>query len=129
MTMATARSLLFYLGLAPLTVLFSLVGILILPLPRPWRYQVIIRWSMLTIAWLGIACGFLISAIHQAGLATLTHTPSPMGFLTRVLQRPAHERPFLLLPVGYPAENAVVPVLTKKTLGQVSVWRTGDEKA
>ncbi len=55
--MATARSLLFYLGLAPLTVLFSLVGILILPLPRPWRYQVIIRWSMLTIAWLGIACG------------------------------------------------------------------------
>lgn len=77
----------------------------------------------------GIACGFLISAIHQAGLATLTHTPSPMGFLTRVLQRPTHERPFLLLPVGYPAENAVVPVLTKKTLDQVSVWRTGDEKA
>lgn len=55
--MPTARSLLFYIGLAPLTVLFSLIGLLILPLPRPWRYQVIIRWSMLTIAWLGIACG------------------------------------------------------------------------
>ncbi|MBU6413138.1 MAG: nitroreductase family protein [Planctomycetes bacterium] len=75
---------------------------------------------------IGIACGFLIAAIHHAGLATLTHTPSPMGFLSRVLQRPAHERPFLLLPVGYPTEDAVVPVITKKTLEQVSVWHTGE---
>ncbi len=51
----------------------------------------------------GIACGFLISAIHAAGLVTLTHTPSPMNFLSKVLDRPAHERPFLLLPVGYAA--------------------------
>jgi iodotyrosine deiodinase len=74
----------------------------------------------------GIASGFLISAIHHAGLVTLTHTPSPMGFLSRVLQRPAHERPFLLLPVGYPAENAVVPVLHRKSLDQISLWHTGD---
>lgn len=74
----------------------------------------------------GIASGFLISAIHQAGLVTLTHTPSPMGFLSRVLQRPAHERPFLLLPVGYPAENAVVPVLRRKSLDEISVWVTGN---
>ena len=55
----------------------------------------------------GIACGFLISAIHQAGLATLTHTPSPMNFLTEILGRPKNERPFLLLPVGYPAEENI----------------------
>jgi hypothetical protein len=77
----------------------------------------------------GIACGFLITAIHHAGLVTLTHTPSPMGFLSRVLQRPTHERPFLLLPVGYAADDAVVPVLGKKTLEQVSVWYTGEERA
>ena len=74
----------------------------------------------------GIASGMLIAAIHQAGLVTLTHTPSPMGFLSRVLQRPAHERPFLLLPVGYPAEDAVVPILQRKTLDQISIWHTGE---
>jgi iodotyrosine deiodinase len=62
----------------------------------------------------GIATGMLITALHHAGLATLTHTPSPMSFLTTLLGRPAHERPFLLLVTGYPAEDATVPVITKK---------------
>jgi nitroreductase len=70
----------------------------------------------------GIACGMLISAIHHAGLVTLTHTPSPMGFLSKVLGRPEHERPFLLLPVGYPAEGCVVPDIGRKGLSEVSVW-------
>jgi nitroreductase len=61
----------------------------------------------------GIACGFLIAALHQAGVATLTHTPSPMKFLNGILQRPDNERPFLLLVVGYPAENATVPDIEK----------------
>lgn len=74
---------------------------------------------------IGIASGMLIAAIHNAGLVTLTHTPSPMGFLSRVLQRPAQERPFLLLPVGYPADDAVVPVLHRKTFDEISVWHTG----
>ncbi len=64
----------------------------------------------------GIAAGFLIAALHDAGLASLTHTPSPMGFLNQLLGRPSHERPFLLLVVGYPAENAMVPDITKKAL-------------
>jgi iodotyrosine deiodinase len=71
----------------------------------------------------GIACGFLLSALHLAGLATLTHTPSPMGFLGAILGRPANERPFLLIPVGYPAEGAEVPRLTKKSLSEVLVLR------
>ena len=54
----------------------------------------------------GIACGFLLAALHLSGLATLTHTPSPMGFLNRILGRPAHEKPYLLIPVGYPADGA-----------------------
>lgn len=62
----------------------------------------------------GIACGFLLAALHLAGLATLTHTPSPMGFLARILERPRNERPFLLIPVGYPAPGAQVPALEKK---------------
>lgn len=64
----------------------------------------------------GIATGFLIAALHHAGLVTLTHTPSPMGFLNELLGRPSHERPYLLLVVGYPATDAVVPVITKKPL-------------
>jgi len=64
----------------------------------------------------------LISAIHNAGLVTVTHTPSPMNFLSEVLGRPANERAFLLLPVGYPAENAQVPVIERKGLGEVSSW-------
>lgn len=68
----------------------------------------------------GIATGFLIAALHHAGLATLTHTPSPMGFLTEILHRPAYERPFLLLVVGYPADDARVPVITKKSLAEIA---------
>ena len=67
----------------------------------------------------GIATGILISALHQAGLACLTHTPSPMGFLQNALGRPVNERPFLLLVVGYPAEDAVVPNITRKPFDQV----------
>jgi len=64
----------------------------------------------------GIATGFLIAALHHAGLVALTHTPSPMGFLNGLLGRPSHERPYLLLVVGYPAADATVPVITKKPL-------------
>ena len=67
----------------------------------------------------GIACGFLITAIHNAGLVTLTHTPSPMNFIAKALERPENERPFLLLPVGYPAENGEVPDLTRKSKDEV----------
>jgi iodotyrosine deiodinase len=70
----------------------------------------------------GIACGFLIAAIHEAGLATLTHTPSPMNFLKKILNRPDNERPFLLLPVGYPADEVFVPEITKKGLDEVAVF-------
>jgi nitroreductase len=69
----------------------------------------------------GIACGMLITAIHLAGLVTLTHTPSPMDFLSTLLNRPPHEKPFLLLPVGYPAEGATVPNIHRKPLDQVLV--------
>jgi len=68
----------------------------------------------------GIATGFLISALHIAGLATLTHTPSPMKFLNKILQRPENERPFLLLVVGYPAVNVLVPEISKKSLKEFS---------
>lgn len=67
----------------------------------------------------GIACGFLLAALNAAGLATLTHTPSPMGFLREILQRPKNEKPFLLIPVGYPAEGCRVPDIRKKTLDDV----------
>ena len=69
----------------------------------------------------GIAAGFLIAALHHAGLATLTHTPSPMAFLADILGRPKHERPYLLLPVGYPATDCEVPEITRKTAGEVLV--------
>ena len=68
----------------------------------------------------GIACGMLITAIHNAGLVTLTHTPSPMDFLADILNRPDNERAFLLLPVGYPEEPTYVPDLKRKTLDDVS---------
>lgn len=68
----------------------------------------------------GIATGMLITALHNAGLATLTHTPSPMGFLTEVMQRPVHEKAFLLLVVGYPEEGVTVPKITKKPLEEIS---------
>ena len=68
----------------------------------------------------GIACGFLLAALHNAGLVTLTHTPSPMGFLEGILKRPKNEKAFLLIPVGYPAENAKVPGLIKKQYNEVT---------
>jgi iodotyrosine deiodinase len=68
----------------------------------------------------GLASGFLLSAIHNAGLVALTHTPSPMKFLTKILERPDNERPFLLIPVGYPADDAQVPALTRKPLEEIS---------
>ncbi len=73
----------------------------------------------------GIATGILITALHMAGLASLTHTPSPMAFLGRILDRPEHERPFLLLPVGYPAEGCAVPDLRRKPLDDVLVVHEG----
>lgn len=70
----------------------------------------------------GIATGILITALHHAGLATLTHTPSPMNFLNEILGRPANERPFLLLVVGYPAKDATVPEIDKKTLSEIATF-------
>ena len=67
----------------------------------------------------GIATGMLISALHQSGLASLTHTPSPMRFLNAILDRPPHERPFLILVVGHPAPGATVPVITRKTFDTI----------
>jgi len=70
----------------------------------------------------GIATGFLIAALHHAGLATLTHTPSPMKFLNEILGRPSNEKPFMNLVVGYPAEDAKVPAITKKPLDEIAVF-------
>jgi nitroreductase len=70
----------------------------------------------------GIATGLLIAAVHHAGLVSLTHTPSPMGFLNQILKRPARERPFLILVVGYPAEGATVPAITKKPLEEIATF-------
>lgn len=73
----------------------------------------------------GIACGLFIAALHRMGLATLTHTPSPMAFLSRLLGRPANEKPFILFPVGFPAADATVPDLQRKRLEEVALWRIG----
>ena len=70
----------------------------------------------------GLAVGLLIAAIHNAGLVSLTHTPSPMHFLQKILNRPSNERPFVLIPVGYPAENVKVPNISRKPLDQIAVW-------
>jgi iodotyrosine deiodinase len=70
----------------------------------------------------GIACGMLIAAIHNAGLVTVPHTPNPMGFLSRILERPKNERPFLLLPVGYPADGARVPDIERKPFDEVAIF-------
>lgn len=69
----------------------------------------------------GLAAGMLIAAIHNAGLVSLTHTPSPMNFLTKILNRPDNERPFLLIPVGYPAEGTTVPDITRKGFDEIAV--------
>ncbi len=71
----------------------------------------------------GIASGFLLSALHHAGLVTLTHTPNPMGFLNTVLDRPRNERPVMLIVVGYPAADAVVPDLQRKPLSAIATYR------
>jgi iodotyrosine deiodinase len=73
----------------------------------------------------GIACGLFIAALHRMGLATLTHTPSPMAFLSRILERPKNEKPFILFPVGYPAPDAEVPHLHRKGLDEIAIWKTG----
>ena len=70
----------------------------------------------------GLATGFLLAAIHNAGFVSLTHTPSPLNFLQKILERPSNERPFLLIPVGYPADDAVVPVLQRKGLDGMAVF-------
>ena len=70
----------------------------------------------------GIACGFLLVAIHNAGLAALTHTPSPMNFLSRILERPDNEKPYMIIPIGYPADDCMVPELKKKELDEIAVW-------
>lgn len=69
----------------------------------------------------GLACGFLLQAIHQCGLVALTHTPSPMNFLSKLLNRPVNEKPFLLIPVGYPTPNVMVPDIKRKAAGDVIV--------
>jgi iodotyrosine deiodinase len=73
----------------------------------------------------GLACGFLLAAIHHAGLVALTHTPSPMNFLMSILKRPENERPFLVIPVGYPHPETYVPKLERKSLGEVMVKYDG----
>lgn len=70
----------------------------------------------------GIATGMLLTAAHHAGLATLTHTPSPMNFLREVLGRPEHERPYMVIPMGYPADNCTVPDLSRKALDEIAVF-------
>jgi iodotyrosine deiodinase len=74
----------------------------------------------------GIACGMFIAAIHHMGLCTLTHTPSPMAFLAALLRRPANERPYLLMPVGYPADGAQVPAIRRKPIREILQWNLGD---
>lgn len=70
----------------------------------------------------GLACGFLLAAIHNAGLVSLTHTPSPMNFISKILNRPENEKPFLLIPVGYPATECWVPDISRKELNQIAVF-------
>lgn len=74
----------------------------------------------------GIACGLFITALHTMGLATLTHTPAPMRFLSKILGRPSNERPFILFPIGYPADDCTVPDIRKKSLEKISSWFTAE---
>ena len=97
--------------------------VLIVVFEQPWRLEdgekkkhYYVRESV------GIAVGLMLASLHAAGLATLTHAPSPMGFLKDILGRPENERPFLLIPVGYPAAGAEVPALTKKSLEEIAVF-------
>jgi nitroreductase len=70
----------------------------------------------------GIACGIFVAALHRMGLSTLTHTPSPMGFLRDILGRPKNERPYILFPIGYPAPDAEVPDIQRKPIEEVALW-------
>jgi len=72
----------------------------------------------------GIATGLLVTAVHSCELVALTHTPSPMGFLNKILERPSHEKPFVLLVVGHPVDGALVPDITRKELGEISSFVT-----
>jgi len=76
----------------------------------------------------GIASGLLIAALHNAGLATLTHTPSPMGFLSRICGRPENEKPVILLVTGYPAKDANVPAITRKSMSETVTWIDENER-
>ncbi len=76
----------------------------------------------------GIACGIFISALHSMGLVTLTHTPSPMGFLSKLLNRPPNEKPYILFPIGYPSDDATVPDLRRKSLEEFVQWNDGTSK-
>ena len=95
---------------------------LIVVLEQPWGYRPdgSKRKHYYVHESVGIAVGFLLASLHAAGLATLTHSPAPMGFLKDILGRPDNERPFLLIPVGYPAPGATVPRLRKKRLGEIA---------
>ncbi len=77
----------------------------------------------------GIACGLFIAALEEMGLVTLTHTPSPMEFLREILGRPKNEKPFIVFPVGYPADDATVPDLARKSLDEVALWFTEEDGA
>jgi iodotyrosine deiodinase len=70
----------------------------------------------------GMACGLFIAALHNMGLAALTHTPSPMSFLSRILKRPPNEKPYVLIPIGYPADDAQVPLLKRKMMDDIATW-------
>ncbi len=70
----------------------------------------------------GIACGLFVAAIHRMGLATLTHTPSPMGFLSKILRRPPNEKPYVLFPVGHPADESLVPDIQRKGLDEIAIF-------
>lgn len=94
---------------------------LIIVFKRPFDYVDGEKWQNYYVnESVGIACGMLINAIHNAGLTTLTHTPSPMNFLSKILKRPDNERPYLLLPVGYPTDNAMVPELKRKSFDEIA---------
>ena len=94
---------------------------LIIVFKRPFEYVDGEKWQNYYVnESVGIACGMLINAIHNAGLTTLTHTPSPRNFLSKILKRPDNERPYLLLPVGYPTDNAMVPELKRKSFDEIA---------
>ena len=99
--------------------------VLIVVFEQPWSFDTAgeKRKNYYVRESVGIAVGFLLLALHAAGLGTLTHAPSPMAFLKEILGRPENERPFLLIPVGYPTADAEVPALEKKPLGDIAEFR------